>query len=234
MRLDRFLSNLKQGSRQKARFWLAAGRVRIDGQVIRNGEHPIRRDQLIELNDQCMQSPKPARYFMLNKPAGYLSATRDPQHPTVLELLTETDLTGLHIAGRLDRSSTGLLLITDDGHWSRRLTEPGKNIGKQYLVTTEDPIHPDTAARFCEGIYFDYEGITTLPAELEQLGTRQVRLRLYEGRYHQIKRMFGRFRNKVVTLHRESMGRIELDSALAPGQYRELTQTEVDSVWQGT
>ncbi|MEH6471924.1 MAG: pseudouridine synthase [Halopseudomonas sp.] len=228
MRLDRFLSNLPQGSRKQARHWLIAKQVRVDGQVVTDPLHPVTPFSHIKLENQLLQSRQP-RYFMLNKPPGYLSATTDPEHPTALQLLDEPEHEQLHIAGRLDRNSSGLLLITDDGRWSRSLTEPDKRIAKVYLVETEDPIHPDTAQRFAEGIYFGYEDITTKPVQLEQLDARLVRLTLYEGRYHQIKRMFGRFRNKVVALHRESVGAITLDSMLAPGEYRSLTTREIVS-----
>ncbi len=234
MRLDRFLSNLPKASRKQARLWLATKRVRIDGLIVTEPEHPVTSFSTIELDGTLLQQRQP-RYFMLNKPAGYLSATEDPQHPTVLDLLDEPNKDQLHIAGRLDRSSTGLLLITDDGRWSRLMTDPSKTsganrVGKRYLVDTDDPIDPGTAKRFEEGIYFDYEQITTLPVALEQTGERQVLLTLFEGRYHQIKRMFGRFRNKVVALHRLQMGEIVLDPTLESGHYRALTQSEIDSI----
>jgi 16S rRNA pseudouridine516 synthase len=107
------------------------------------------------------------------------------------------------------------------------MTEPRENKPKVYQVETEDPIHPDTTAVFAAGIYFAYEALTTRPAQLELLGTHSARLTLYEGRYHQVKRMFGHFNNKVTGLHRESIGHIVLDSNLAPGDYRALTADEI-------
>ena len=229
MRIDRFLSALPHGSRQQARRWLASGQVRVDHQQIHDGSYPVGRFCRIELGDQLLQQRQP-RYFMLNKPAGILSATEDPQHRCAVELIAAEQREGLHIAGRLDRASTGLLLLTDDGDWSSALTAPDKRIAKHYRVETGKPIHPDTAARFAEGIFFEYEGITTKPVVLEQLSERCARLTLTEGRYHQIKRMFGRFRNPVVALHREQIGAILLDPALAPGEYRALTAQEIASV----
>ncbi len=229
MRIDRYLSNLPQGSRKLARLWLATGQVVIEDEVISNPLFEVTPFTQIQLSGQPLQTRQP-RYLMLNKPQGYLSATRDNQHPTVIDLLDEPQPEQLHIGGRLDRSSTGLLLITDDGRWSRHLTEPDKQIAKIYRVETEDEIHPEAARCFEEGFYFGFEDITTKPVVLEQLGPRQARLTLIEGRYHQIKRMFGRFRNKVVALHREQMGDIVLDPALAPGQYRHLTAAEISSI----
>ncbi len=229
MRLDRFLSNLPHASRKQARHWLANKQVMVDAEVVSDPLYQVSAFSQIQLDGRSLQARQP-RYFMLNKPRGYLSATVDAEHPTALQLLNEPERELLHIGGRLDRNSSGLLLITDDGHWSRVLTQPDKRIAKVYLVETEDPIHVDTAQRFATGIYFDFEGITTKPVQLEQLDSHRVRLWLYEGRYHQIKRMFGRFRNKVVALHRERMGDIALDPTLAPGEYRPLTRSEIDSV----
>ncbi|RDE24050.1 pseudouridine synthase [Motiliproteus coralliicola] len=229
MRLDRFLANQPQYSRRRANELLAAGRVELDDQPVRDGTLEVDRFSRIAVDGRLLQQ-RQARYFMLNKPAGILSATRDDQHRCATELIESRERDGLHIAGRLDRASTGLLLLSDDGSWTRVLTEPDKAIKKIYRVETANPIDPQTQASFAEGIYFAYEGITTKPVKLEQLGERCVRLTLTEGRYHQIKRMFGRFRNPVLALHREQIGAIRLDPDLAPGQYRPLTPAEIDSV----
>lgn len=229
MRLDRLLSNQPKISRQQARRLLAAGRVRLDEHIVTDGTLEVNGFSRIKIDDQPLQH-RQARYFMLHKPAGILSATRDKQHLCATELIDAEQRHGLHIAGRLDRASTGLLLLTDDGDWSRQLTEPNKEVAKIYRVETANPIDPQTADTFAAGIYFDYEGITTKPVKLELLSERCARLTLTEGRYHQIKRMFGRFRNPVVALHREQIGAIVLDPTLEPGQYRPLTQAEIDSL----
>jgi len=174
-----------------------------------------------------LQLGKPARYFMLHKPPGCVSATRDPQHPTVLDLINEPDKDELHIAGRLDFNTTGLMLITNDGAWSRRLTQPQTKLPKVYYVETEQEIGAHYASQFAEGIYFAFEDLTTQPAQLELLGSRSARLSIVEGRYHQVKRMFGYFNNKVLRLHRESMGLLRLDDALKPGEYRALRTEEI-------
>jgi 16S rRNA pseudouridine516 synthase len=227
MRLDRFLANLPHCSHRQARLLLASGRAFVNGETIRDGTREIRVFDRIELDGEVLQAGKPVRFFMLNKPAGCVSATSHPQHPTVLDLLHVPEKAELHIAGRLDFNTTGLLIITNDGLWSRRLTQPESLLGKTYLVETEDPIDPACVSRFAQGLYFRFENLTTLPAELELLGTYQARLTLHEGRYHQVKRMFGHFNNKVIALHRERMGPLLLDPALAPGQYRSLTPAEI-------
>ncbi|UVE18738.1 pseudouridine synthase [Pseudomonas sp. LS44] len=229
MRLDRLLGNLPHGNRREARLALAAGRVRVDGASISDGRLEVREFSRIELDGEVIQAGKAARYFLLHKPAGVVSATEHPQHRTVLDLLDEPDKHELHLAGRLDLNTTGLLLITNDGLWSRRITLPQTKLAKVYYVETEQPIGAEYAEVFAAGLYFAYENLTTLPAGLETLGSHSARLTLYEGRYHQVKRMFGHFQNKVVRLHRERMGSLALGD-LPEGAYRALSQTELDSL----
>ena len=230
MRLDRFLSNLPSFSRQDVRRLLVGGRVRVDGQVTGDGHCEVREFSRVEVDEQVLQAGTPARYFMLHKPPGCVSATQDPEHPTVLDLLREGDRPGLHLAGRLDFNTSGLVLLTNDGRWSRRLTQPGSKQPKVYLVETEQPIGHDYAEVFARGLYFAYEDLTTQPAELTLLGSNSARLTLYEGRYHQVKRMFGYFNNKVLRLHRESVGSLRLDPGLAPGDYRVLDRAEIEGI----
>ena len=230
MRIDRFLSNLPRFNRRQVRLLLVERRVSVDGVAVSDPHHDVRDFSCVCVDDEVIQAGKPARYFMLHKPQGCVSATSDPQHPTVLDLLDEPDKDELHIAGRLDFNTTGLMLITNDGQWSRRLTQPQTKLPKVYLVETEQTIGPEYATTFAEGIYFAFEDLTTHPAELELLGPRTASLSIIEGRYHQVKRMFGHFDNKVIGLHRERMGPLVLDATLAPGQYRALTDDEIRQV----
>ena len=227
MRLDRFIANLPRLNRQAARHLLASGRVRVDNVVVDDGLYPISPFNRIEINGELLQAGKAARYFMLHKPIGVVSATEHEQHRTVIDLLDEPDKEELHLAGRLDLNTSGLLIITNDGQWSRRLTEPRSRLGKVYRVETEQPISSEYIDVFARGLYFAYEDLTTLPAELVILDSHSALLTLHEGRYHQVKRMFGHFQNKVIGLHRLSMGAIELDPELAPGQYRALGADEI-------
>ena len=206
---------------------LAAGRVTVDGQIEKDSQREVGEFTRVELDGETLQHEEPV-YIMLNKPAGYLSATTDPEHPTVMELIDVPQT--LHIAGRLDRASTGLLILTNDGKWSRTLTEPKEGVPKTYLITTADPITPDTPDHFQKGIYFAYEDLTTQPADLEILSEREARLTIYEGRYHQIKRMFHAIGNRVTSLHRESIGDIILDPTLELGEHRHLTAEEIATI----
>ncbi len=227
MKLSRFLYHHTSHGKNDVRRILAAGRVTVDGKVERDSQSDIGDFTQVTLDDRVLRDTS-AVYLMLNKPAGYLSATVDDEHPTVMELIDAPET--LHIAGRLDRASTGLLILTNDGKWSRRLTEPKEGVPKVYEVTTAEPISTETAMLFQQGIYFAYEDLTTQPAELQILSAQRAQITIYEGRYHQIKRMFHAVGNRITSLHRLSMGAIQLDESLAPGQYRNLTQQEIESV----
>ncbi|MBZ0333394.1 ribosomal small subunit pseudouridine synthase A [Marinobacter sp. JH2] len=230
MKLSRMVSNQNGVSRKRANALIATGRVSVNGKVCRNTQHDVSEFCAVTADGDVIQQARPSRYIMLNKPAGYLSATVDDIHPTVLKLIDPALHEDLHIGGRLDRASTGLLILTNDGNWSRRLTEPEIKIPKVYRVTTENPITADTHQRFSDGIWFEYEQLTTSPAQIEVLDEREARITIYEGRYHQVKRMFHAVGNRVTSLHRERMGRIQLDDELTAGEHRPLTAEEIASV----
>jgi 16S rRNA pseudouridine516 synthase len=232
MRLDRLLSNQGTISRQRARRLLLEGRVSIDGHICRDGQQAVSAFMRVCLDEHCLQAGKVAHYYMLHKPAGYLSATTDPQHPTVLELLPASVRGQLHLAGRLDRSTTGLLLLSNDGLWTRHLTLPDSQLAKRYRVETCEAISPLAQTAFTRGIYLAREALWTRPAELQQLSSHTALLTIYEGRHHQIKRMFHAVGNRVCRLHRESMGPLQLDPDLPPGAWRALSEGEIQAVWQ--
>jgi 16S rRNA pseudouridine516 synthase len=225
MRLDRFLTRHGRHSCKEISQRLRDGKVAVNGITETSGLVKIDRFTRIEMDGGILQENE-AVYLMLHKPAGYLSATTDPQHPTVMDLIDPPLRKDLHLAGRLDRASTGLVLLTNDGRWSKRVTEPVEKIPKVYQVTTRDGIPHETKTIFAAGIYFAYEDLTTRPAALEILGEREARLTIHEGRYHQVKRMFHAVGNQVLSLHRESIGPLTLDG-LPPGNFRHLAPAEV-------
>lgn len=227
MKLDRLLAKHRSLGRTQAHRALAARRVKVNGCLCMNGQVEVDRFTLVELDGEVIQQPARAVYLMLHKPAGILSATRDPGFTTVIDLIDDPDRHTLHIAGRLDRSTTGLVLLTNDGRWSKRLMEPAEKVPKVYLVETADDIPASAIAAFAAGFYFHTEDITTEPAHLEILAPRCARLTLYEGRYHQVKRMFHRVQNRVISLHRHSIGPIVLPPDLSVGQWRHLSAMEV-------
>lgn len=227
MKLEKLLYHQLRLGRREARRVLAQGWVTVDGETTTDPLLRIDEFSRVEHGGRVLQE-KQRRFLMVHKPAGHVSSVGHHQHPTVLDLLPENLREGMHYAGRLDLTSTGLMIVTNDGKWSRRLTEPERDVPKVYRVTTARDIGADVAQRFAAGFYFAYEDVMTLPAEMEILGPREARLTLHEGKYHQVKRMFHAVGNRVTALHRERVGMIELD--IAEGCWRDLTAAEVEWV----
>jgi 16S rRNA pseudouridine516 synthase len=229
-RLDRFLSSRLSIKRADVRLLLAQGRVQLDHCPAHDIQQPVDQFTHVQCDGQVLQANTPS-YIMLHKPPGVVSATKDPRHTTVLDLLPAGRAENLHIVGRLDYNSTGLLLLTNDGRWSRRLSSPESAIGKRYRVRLDKPIAADVIAAFSAGIYFAFEDITTRPAQLAVIDSDTAEVVLQEGRYHQVKRMFGRFQIEVLALHRVAVGRLVLDAGLHEGASRKLTEREVVDIF---
>ena len=225
-RLDSFLSSELKIPRKEIKPILAQGRVKIDGLVVSDAQHLVEEFSLVIYDGQVLQS-NTAHYLMLHKPKGVVSATKDTQHKTVIDLLDVAYKDELHIVGRLDLNSTGLLLLTNDGRWSRALMSPENKVSKHYRVTVEQTITQEMVQGFSKGIYFKFEDITTQSAVLKIVSEFVADVTLQEGKYHQIKRMFGHFQNKVLEIHRFAISKIHLDEGLEPGQSRSLSQSEI-------
>ncbi|MBY4839549.1 16S rRNA pseudouridine(516) synthase RsuA [Pantoea sp. DY-15] len=230
MRLEKFISQQLEVSRAIAGREIRAKKVTINGEVVRDAAYKVQPDDEVEYDGNPLVVQQGPRYFMLNKPQGYVCSTDDPDHPTVLFFIEEPAAFKLHAAGRLDIDTTGLVLLTDDGQWSHRITSPKHHLEKTYLVEVEEPIDPALVEKFAAGVQLHNEKELTKPAVLEILDEKAARLTISEGRYHQVKRMFAAMGNHVSALHRERIGDIELDEDLGEGEYRELTQQEVDSI----
>ncbi len=229
MRLDQFVANSTALTRKDARQAIKAGRVHIDGTPCKSPSTKIDTDAGITLDGQRCALPG-ERYLMLNKPAGVVSATRDSDHPTALDLLPPELRPNLHIAGRLDADTTGLLLLTTDGHWSHRITSPRVNCPKTYRVSLHSPLSEQAIRALEQGLILRNDPIPTKPARVQQITPYEIDLTISEGRYHQVKRMLAATGNHVEALHRVRIGDIVLDSELEPGHYRALTIDETDSV----
>lgn len=228
-RLDRFLSHCTGLSRSEVRKLLRSEAVCVDGAVERDPASQVRAEQEVTLDGAVLEWPG-ARYLMLHKPEGYVCTTGDAHHPPVTELIAEPWAEGLHSAGRLDVDTTGLVLLTNDGQWSHRLTSPRSQCTKVYRATLRDAVTESTAARFARGMLLEGESRPTLPAHLDPIDTHTARVELQEGRYHQVKRMFAACGNHVEALHREAIGAIVLDPELGLGEWRTLTEDEVAGV----
>jgi 16S rRNA pseudouridine516 synthase len=232
LRLDRYLSRVTPLSRSQARKAIRGSRVKVDGRVVRQPALHCDLASRVELDARPLEPPR-HRYFMLHKPKGYVCSNSDRHDSTLLELLHEPVPDGLHFAGRLDKDATGLVLITDDGGWSHRLTAPASHCPKTYRVELAEPLSAQAAARLRQGVRLRHEQAPTRPADLLVLAPTRIRLTLTEGRYHQVKRMLAAVGNRVLELHRESIGALELDPRLAPGEYRALSADEVNSAAPG-
>ncbi|GGK85483.1 16S rRNA pseudouridine(516) synthase RsuA [Amphritea balenae] len=228
MRLDKYLSQVTGLPRSLTKRQIKCKNVEVNGEINQDQGYQVKAGDEVQLDGRILAPPGP-KYLMLNKPEGTVCATEDPEHPTVIDLLDLENIKGLHPAGRLDIDTTGMVLITDDGQWSHRVTSPKHQCDKVYLVTTAEPVSEDYIAQFAQGIELRNEDKPTLPAELEILSENSARVTLHEGRYHQVKRMFAAVGNKVIGLHREQVGAIALDEQLEPGEYRFLTEQEVTS-----
>lgn len=229
MRLDKYISQVTNYSRAEVKRLIKAEAITVDGELEKNSAYKVSPEQTVAIDGEALEQPG-NRYFMLNKPQGYVCATTDSEHPTVLDLIDEPNLDKLQIAGRLDIDTTGLVLITDDGKWNHAITSPKRDCNKIYYVCTARDISDDTAERFKEGVMLDGEIKPTQPATLEVLFSNEANLTISEGKYHQIKRMFAAVSNHVEELHRHTVGGIVLDEELEPGEYRALTQAEIDSI----
>lgn len=223
-RLDRFISQNSDFSISDSRLLIAQNRIILDGYAAHSIHQKVTKFTHVVLDGHCLKDIQPV-YIMLNKPQGVVSATKDIQHTTVLDLIEHPQKDELHIAGRLDFNTTGLVLLTNDGAWSRRISLPKTKLVKTYEVTLSKPLTDEYITAFQKGIYFSYENISTQPACLEILSKYTARLSLIEGKYHQVKRMFGFFQNEVLALHRVSVGHIALGE-LEPGHSRLLTTKE--------
>ncbi len=209
---------------------MAQKRILVDGHPATDINQVIDDFSHVVFDERILREKKPV-YVMMNKPPGVVSATKDERHKTVVDLLDRPDKEQLHIVGRLDFNSTGLLLLTNDGQWSRQLSAPENKVAKVYRVTLEKPVTEDYIKAFYEGMYFPFEDIKTRPAKLIIISEYVAEVSLIEGRYHQIKRMFGRFDNEVLELHRLAVGLLPLDPSLVSGQSRELTDLEVSQIF---
>ena len=233
-RLDKTVAKHMNISRSAARQLIRSGAVEINGKKIFAAEEQldINRDEL-RINGKAVAMRK-YLYIMLNKPSGVLSAAKDPDCSTVIDLLPpELKRRGLFPAGRLDKDTTGLLIITDDGDFAHRLISPSHHVYKTYEAVLESPIGEEELSKIRAGITLG-DGTQCLPAQAQLIGTEPftVRVRIREGKYHQVKRMFAAVGNSVSRLHRSAIGALRLDEMLLPGEARLMTDREIKMIFE--
>ena len=238
MRLDKFLCKSTDLTKQEAIQRIHAGGVKVNNDDIRDESCQVHENNTVTLDGQVL-TLRPFRYLLMHKPEGMICSNTDGDYPSVFNFINIENVSELHIAGRLDVDTTGLVLITDDGRWTYNITVPNKRCYKTYRVGLSYGIHEDSikqlVERFKNGIQLQGESELTLPAilnvlprkDIQSKESKDVLLTISEGRYHQVKRMFAAVGNRVVTLHREQIGEIKLDVDV--GQWRHLTAKEINS-----
>ncbi|MCJ0055083.1 rRNA pseudouridine synthase [Clostridioides difficile] len=229
-RIDKILSNLGYGSRSEIKKYCKQGSVVVNGSEVSNPGTQVdtENDEILFNGEEVIY--REYLYLMMNKPAGYISATTDKYDPTVLDLI---DLSYLVFepfpVGRLDKDTEGLLVLTNDGKLSHRVLSPKKHVPKTYYAKIDGVVTEEDVEAFLEGVVLD-DGYKTMPSQLNILKSddeSEIELTIHEGKFHQVKRMFESVGKKVVYLKRLSMGNLKLDESLELGEYRELTDEEV-------
>lgn len=229
IRLDKFLCEMEVGTRSQVKEMVKKGQVSVNGEIIKKADYKF--DETIAR--VCVKekeiSYQKFHYYMLNKPEGVVSATTDNYDKTVLDLLKDASGKDLFPVGRLDKDTEGLLLITNDGELSHNLLSPKKHVDKTYLVKTAEVVTSDMVQALEQGVDIGEEKLT-LPAKVKVIEDKEIELTITEGKFHQVKRMLKAVNNEVVYLKRLSMGSLMLDESLELGQYRPLTEKEVDDL----
>lgn len=228
-RLDKFLSEYTGLSRSQATKALRQNLVKVNQQLVKDGALKVSLEDVVEFDGETLEWVSGNQYFLLYKPEGYVCSHDDGEYPTVYQFFDDPLSSRLHTAGRLDVDTTGLVLLTDDGQWSHRITSPKYHCEKTYLVTLADPVEDFYLEQCAQGILLKGEKQPTKPAQIEIIDDYNLNLTIVEGKYHQVKRMFAALGNKVIALHRWRIGQIILDPQLEEGQYRALTDAEVQS-----
>ena len=231
MRLDKYLAETAQCTRSEAKTLLQKGKVTVNGTLCKKGDTQLRETDVVAVEGRPLAYQKFV-YIMLNKPEGVVSASTDKRDTTVVDLLGDAyPRRELFPAGRLDKTSTGFVLLTDDGGFAHDILAPKRHVSKTYTVTLDTPLTAEMKAGFAAGVTLA-DGTALSPAEVEALTPDglTVRVLLKQGVYHQIKRMFGVYGAGVNALHRDAIGGLALDAAHAPGQWRELSDAEVAEI----
>lgn len=225
-RLDAVLSACSVGSRSEVKALIRKGKVSVNGTVVRDVSFAVTDSDEVRVNGIVTDTSEFV-YLMLNKPCGFVSTT-DADEENVLSFVpSELFRKGMFPVGRLDKDTSGLILLTNDGAFSHMLTSPSRHVEKEYIATLERPLDEICFEFFAEGMTLK-DGFTTRPAKLERLGEKKARVVISEGKYHQVRRMFACCGNRVETLKRVRIGGVELDPTLEEGEVRKLTDEELD------
>ena len=227
IRLDKYLADMGLGTRTEVKNLIKKGTIHINDMVVKDSGYKVSDEDTVKYNGDVI-SYKSFEYYMLNKPAGVITATEDKRDKTVMSLV-ESKRHDLFPVGRLDKDTEGLLLITNDGDMAHKLLSPKKHVAKKYYVELENQIEDYYVEKFNEGIILK-DGTETKPGLLQIVSKKSAYLTIYEGKFHQVKRMFEAVDNKVEYLKRISMGPLVLDETLELGEFRPLTEEELENL----
>jgi 16S rRNA pseudouridine516 synthase len=225
MRLDKYLANNTDLSRKQVRVAIKKGRVELENELAEDPSAHISPEVCVKLDGEPVVELG-LGYFMMNKAEGWICSHGNEQYPSVYECF-DRPAESLHVAGRLDVDTTGLLLVTGDGQWSHRISSPAHHCPKVYRVWLAEFITERMISKLEKGVFLEVEGIRTKPAKVDKVDEDEVLLTITEGKYHQVKRMMEAVGNSVDRLHREQIGDLQLDESLLPGEWRELREDEV-------
>lgn len=252
MRIDKYLADMGVGTRSQIKKEIKAGRVTIDGITVRDPGCKVNTGSHVEFDGSPVEYEEYV-YYMLNKPAGVISASEDPREDTVVDLIDEVKRRDLFPAGRLDRDTEGLLLITNDGSLAHHLLSPKHHVDKTYFARVLEEVTEEDVLSFRDGLVL-LDGLECMPAELEitrhctasdiadegisrisladdpEAPVTEVLITIREGKFHQIKRMFQAIGSEVIYLKRLSFGTLQLDPELETGEYRRLTDEEISAL----
>lgn len=218
MRLDKFICKSTSLTKAEAVTQIESGAVSVNSEVITNNTQQVHENNAITLAGQTL-IPRASRYIMFHKPLNTICSNVNEVYPSILNFIDVDRAADLHIAGRLDADTTGLVFITDDGRWTHTITSPKNQCEKVYRVGLRDPITEDAVVKLTTGVQLQGESRLTLPAQLEIVDSKEVLLTIVEGRFHQVKRMFAAIGNKVHSLHRERIGAVRLDIDVESWRY---------------
>lgn len=234
-RLDKLISKILNISRNDAKLLIKKGNVKIDGEIIKKSDIKCdtEKNQIFVNDTACFY--KQYRYIMMHKPSGVVCSTDDSDVNVIDILPDDLKCSGLFPVGRLDKDTTGLLIITNDGVFAHKVISPNKNLIKRYLADLAEPLDDDAINTLTSPMTLA-DGTVVKPAQIKVLSDdkMQIEIGIGEGKYHQVKRMLGAVNNRVVSLHRQSIGSLSLDSSLSVGECRELTQSELDELLQNS
>ncbi len=227
MRLDKLVAEATPCSRLQAKKLISSGLISINGLITRQIGLKVMDKDRVGSSGKDLTRLKP-RYILLNKPMGYVCSTLDEQYPSALNLLTGVNLSKLHFAGRLDQDTTGLVLISDDGKWTHRITSPKSKLSKTYRIELASKLTEEAISLLQSGVKLKNEAKPSKPAAIYRIDQLNIEISLTEGRYHQVKRMIAAVGSHVVSLHRPTIGHVTIGDDMELGAWRYLTAMEIE------